>query len=267
MSNFRKFTEFCAGISAFTALMYIFRQYMSYDFGDVEGFREKIKLFFEFSAIQDYRPYILLAALLILAIAISIIFKRLPELSFFFSALPLFYTVYLFDDNKLYEKPMIFICLSIIQVAGNIYDSLKIWREGRKYSPIFTSFAASLLPLLFCLVVLWRNNAISTGILPEKVYNFDRMLVLYGEYYDMSLFKTIAVMYGGVLLVSVILRGVHFIDFALSLVPLCFVLYKQAVEALGPHDEIIMVAAILCSITHLCLMLGGYVRRRSEGTF
>ncbi len=256
MSNFRKFTEFCAGISAFTALMYVFRQYMSYDFEEAEGFKEKIKIFFDTSALNDYRAYLLLAALIILAISVSLIFKRLPELSFFFSAFPFFYTIYLFDANKLYEKPMLFICLSIIQIAGNIYDSLRISRERRRYSPIFTSFAATLLPILFCLVVIWRNNVISVEPLPEKIYNFDHLLMTYAQDYDMSLFKTIAIMYGIILLISVILRGVHFIDFGLSLVPLCFVLYKQAVKAIGPHDEIIMVAAILCTVTHLCLMIG-----------
>ena len=255
MSNFRKFTEFCAFLSAFTALMYVFREYMSFNFDDnVEGFKEKLKIFFGDSVTKkDYTSYLFLASLIILAILISLIFKRLPELSFFFSALPLFFVIYLFDANKLYEKPMIFVCLSILQIAGNLYDVLKLSREGRKYSPVMTSLAASALPLLFCVVIIWRCDTLLGQPLPEKLYSFDRLLIVYSDTFDPAIFKTIAFMYGGIFLLSVILRGAHFIDFILSLVPLCFVLYKQAIDVLGPHDEIFMTAAILCAVTHLCL--------------
>ena len=44
MSNFRKFTEFCAGISVFAALMFVLRQYLEYNFKDVESTKEKLKI-------------------------------------------------------------------------------------------------------------------------------------------------------------------------------------------------------------------------------
>ena len=259
MSNFRKFTEFCAFLSAFTALMYVFREYMGYHFEDnVEGFKAKLKIFFANTATQkDYTSYLFLAALIILAILVSLIFKRLPELSFFFSALPFFFTIYLYDADKLYEKPMIFICLSILQITGNLYDVLKLSRSGRRYSTVFTSFVASALPLLVSLTVIWRAELVLNRPLPEKLYNFDRLILVYSDTLDLKLFKIIAIMYGIILLLSIILRGVHFIDLALSIVPLCFVIYKQALDTLGPHHEIIMAAAILCTVTHLVLTIGG----------
>lgn len=256
MSNFRKFTEFCAGISVFAAIMYVFRQYLGYTFKDVESTKEKLKIFFDPSSSRDYRGYILLAALLLLAIAVSLLFKRAPELSFFFSALPLLCVIYLYDAGKLYERPMLFFCLSIVQVTGNLFDSLKLSEQGRKYSPVFTSFFASLVPLLCCILTIWRKAEVATIPLDE-LYPFDFEIVNNISDINVALFKNIALMYGVILLISIILRGVHFIDLTLSLVPLVFVIYKQATESLGPHHEIILVSAILCTVTHLCLMVGG----------
>ena len=254
MSYFRIFTEFCAGISVFAALMFVLRQYLEYNFKDVESTKEKLKIFFDPSA-RDYRGYVLLAALLILAIIVSLIFKRAPEISFFFSALPLFCVIYLYDAGKLYERPMLFFCLSIVQIAGNLYDSLKLSSKGRKYSPIFTSFFASLIPLLCCILMIWRKAEV-VAIPSEKLYPFDVEILRNIDSVDVTLFKNIAIMYGIILLISIILRGVHFIDLSLSLVPLVFVIYKQATESLGPHHEIILAAAILCTITHLCCTIG-----------
>lgn len=260
MSNFRKFTEFCAGISVFAAIMFVLRQYLGYNFDDVASTREKLKIFFDRSSTRDYRGYILLAALLILAITVSLVFKRFPELSFFFSALPLFYVIYLYDAGKLYERPMLFFFLSAIQISGNLFDSLRASRYGRRYSPVFTSLFATLLPLLCCVLTLWRKEAIN-GIEADKLYPFDLEIMRNAESVDISLFKTIALMYAVILLLSMILRGVHFIDLLLSLVPLVLVIYKQGAEALGPHHEIIMASAILCSVTHLCLTVGGNEKR------
>ncbi len=261
MSNFRKFTEFCAGISVFAAIMFVLRQYLGYKFGEVESTKEKLKIFFDPSSSRDYRGYILLAALLILAITVSLVFKRIPELSFFFSALPFFCVIYLYDAGKLYERPMLFFCLSAIQISGNIFDSLRASVYGRKYSPVFTSLFATVLPMLCSALIIWRKEAISS--LPtDKLYPFDIEILRKSESIDVSLFKTIAIMYAVILLISVILRGVHFIDLALSLVPLTFVIYKHVTEALGPHHEIILASAILCTVTHLCLTVGN----KSVGT-
>lgn len=257
MSNFRKFTEFCAGISVFAAIMYVLRQYMGYHFGEVESTKEKLKIFFGAGALKDHRGYILLAALLILAISVSFIFKRFPEISFLFSALPLFCVIYLYDAGKLYERPMLFFCLSIIQISGNIYDSLRSSERGRKYSPVFTSLFASALPLLCCLITLWRKSA-AAAIPKSRLYPFDFAIMREPESIDVRIFKKIIIMYGIILLVSLVLRGVHFIDFFLSLFPLAFVIYKQATEALGPHHEIIMASAVLCSAVHLCLTVGSH---------
>jgi hypothetical protein len=235
--------------------MYVFRHYMGYNFDDVESTKEKLKIFFDRSSLRDYRGYVLLASLLILAITVSLVFKRLPEISFFFSALPLFYVIYLYDAGKLYERPMLFFCLSAIQISGNIFDSLRMSRYGRRYSPVFTSFFATALPLLCSVLTIWRKEAVN-NIPEDKLYPFDLEIMLNTESIDVSLFKTVALMYAAILLISVILRGVHFVDFFLSLVPLAYVIYKQATEALGPHHEIIVTSALLCAVTHLCLTVG-----------
>ena len=47
MGYFKRFTDFCSGFSAFTAIMFLFRRYMTYKFeDDVLGIREKLKIFF-----------------------------------------------------------------------------------------------------------------------------------------------------------------------------------------------------------------------------
>ena len=265
MSNFRKFTEFCAGIAAFAAIMYVFRQFMSFDFEKIESFKEKLKYFFSTEPSKDYRPYILLALLFIVSISISLIFKRRPEIAFFFSALPLFYSLYLYDAGKIYERPMLFICLSIIEIIGNIYDSLMLSRKKkRSLSPSITAMISCFLPIFACGIMLWRlkkTAEISLG----KLYPFDQILAIYSPEYDMSLLKKIAITYAVLLIISLVLRGVHFVNLALSCAPLGFILYKQAVGLLGPYDEIILAAAILCTATQLAVTLGDksiYTRKK-----
>ena len=256
MSNFRKFTEFCAGIAAFAAIMYMFRQFMAFDFEKIEYMKEKIKYFFSTEPSKDYRPYILLALLFTLSITVSLIFKRRPEIAFFFSALPLFYTIYLYDASKIYERPMLYVCLSIIEITGNVYDSLALSRKNRKsISPLVTALISCALPIFVCLIMLWRLKEID-GVALNLLYPFDQSLALYAPEYDMSLLNRIAIMYGALLIISLVLRGVHFIPLALSFVPLCFVLYKQGIGLLGPFDEIIMTSAILCTMIHLAVTLG-----------
>ena len=104
--------------------------------------------------------------------------------------------------------------------------------------------------------MLWRKNA--APLIPEdKLYPFDLDIMRLIDSMDFSVFETIAVMYAVILLVSVVLRGVHFIDLFLSVVPLVLVIYKHAIEELGPHHEIILVSAMICTVTHLCLTVGG----------
>ena len=47
MSNFKRFTDICAGFAAFTAAMFFFCAYMGYDFKEIESMKEKIKFFYQ----------------------------------------------------------------------------------------------------------------------------------------------------------------------------------------------------------------------------
>lgn len=255
MSNFKKFTEFCAGISAFTALMYIFRNFMSFSPEEVESTKEKIKLFFSSNATKDYLSLAFLAVLLILAITAALIFWRRPEIPFVFSCLSLFFSIYLFNADKLFERPMLYIVLSSVQVVGNLYEAITRDRQdGKKRSFWLANFSAALC-LGFCLLIKWREKELARLTEAElfELKPFDSKLKFMAEDFDTSLFWVIAAIYAVLIAVSLILRGVHFIDFALSLVPLVYILYKQNIGLLGPHTEILATAAVVCCICRLAL--------------
>ena len=46
MGHVKRFGDFCAAFAAFAAAMFMFRQFMGFDFGEVEGIIEKLKYFF-----------------------------------------------------------------------------------------------------------------------------------------------------------------------------------------------------------------------------
>ena len=267
MSNFKKFTEFCAGIAAFTALMYVFRQFMAFDPEDVESKKEKLKLFFAPEMNKDYRSHVLLAVLFIAAILCALILKRLPYVSFVFSAMPLFFAVYLFNGNKIYERPMLYIVLAALQVVGNIYECMLLDRSDGKHRAFILANFATALAAGFCLLVKWRERALGL-ITPDKLHPFDKTISFYARDYDMSLFYIVAAMCAIAIIVSLILRGVYFVDLALSLVPLVYVLIKFTTEELGPHGDILATAVLVATVCRLALTVSGepWVTKGTRGT-
>ena len=257
MSNFRKFAQFCAGIAAFSAIMYVFRQFRSYDPEDIESKKEKLKLFFSNEMSKDYRPLTLLAILFVLAILIEIILKRFPQICIFSSSIPLLFALSLYNGDRLFERPMLYVLLGGILVIGDIYDTVSACKADGKERMLVLSNVSALLVCAACLFIRWRAH--ECGLVPiEKLSFFDKQLYLFAMDHDASLFTIIAIMTAITIAVSLILRGVYFIDLAITLVPFFYIVYKLATNELGPHGDIVAAAMTVCLAARIvCCVMGG----------
>ena len=114
MRYYKRFSDFCGGVSAFFALMYLFTQYMSFHPVNVESTKEKLLRFFEEGASKDYRSYLLLVLLLVGALVIGNIFSRFPSVGFLASLFPMAQAMMMLREGQLYERPMQHILLGLL---------------------------------------------------------------------------------------------------------------------------------------------------------
>ena len=78
MGHVKRFGDFCAAFAAFAAAMFMFRQFMGYDFGEVEGIVEKLKYFFSNEPRREYRYYLTLFLLFALSLPYPPLFISYP---------------------------------------------------------------------------------------------------------------------------------------------------------------------------------------------
>ena len=110
MSYFKKFTDFCAGIAAFVAALFLLRHYMEFVPPNTEeDAPSKFSQFLTDSATADYKMIISLVLLLTLSVIISIVFRKLPYVAFTFSIIPAAYVGFMFETNILYEQELLLI--------------------------------------------------------------------------------------------------------------------------------------------------------------
>ena len=96
MGYFKRFTDFCSGFSAFTAIMFLFRRYMTYKFeDDVLGIREKLKIFFAEDINEKNHWMLLLAIVFILSVIGGRVLSRYPHLATVFTVPPLLVSLHM----------------------------------------------------------------------------------------------------------------------------------------------------------------------------
>ncbi len=230
MSYFKKFTDFCTGFAAFSAILYLFRQFMidspRDENGELLSLGEKLRQFFDPEIFaRDHRRYLLLIGVLILSVTVARIAKKLPAIPFVVSLIPLSLVATMCAEEAIYERPMLYLLLSALSVAGALYETICLDREQGRHQ---THLAVNLSLTLTAIVVLCLDATHLWGV---------AMLLL------------------GTVSVSLLFREVYFLDAALALLPAGWitVLYKK--DAIPVCAELLLTVCLVNLIARIALML------------
>lgn len=272
MSYFRKFADFCSGFSAFMVLIYLFREFMVYSFSEeVEGIREKLKIFF--SKQDNYQNLLLLifAALCVLSVIMGRIFARYPHISLVFTVFPLVMTADMIKEKYLEEYPLLHALLGCLAVAGAIYECVSRDREDGKKRSAFGGNAVSLCTAGFC---CWLYRRAQTAVmLSETVVEsaeeetvtlgyFDRQILMDMESMDMKIFLGFAATFAVLVLISLLLSDIYFIHGILAAVPMIAAIYMWNADKLTVHPELLVTFAVINFAVRAVPAISGIARKR-----
>lgn len=256
MRYYKRFSDFCGGVSAFFALMYLFTQYMSFHPVNVESTKEKLLRFFEEGASKDYRSYLLLVLLLVGALVIGNIFSRFPSVGFLASLFPMAQAMMMLREGKLYERPMQHILLGLLFCLGFVADALMRDRvDGKRRAYTLTNLCG----VVFALVgvaVSWRSRKLLATELSEEAIEAlsyaDLSIYHAAETEDVKILLTFSALIAATVLISLLLRDIYFLDSILAVGPLVYIIYLFHAEKLTLFPMAIL---ILAAFYFICRML------------
>lgn len=246
MTYFKKFGDFCSGFAAFTAIIYLFRRFMSHDFGkEPLGLLEKIKIFFDKMQNINYHLLLLLALTLIISVIAGRLLARLPYLSVLFCLPPMLVTVYMIRANLIEEYPMLYVILSIIAFISAVVDCLLLDRRDSRHRSAYAGDAVSLAFVGFCIFIVRRYKQLLLLEADEVrlLGPFDTEILQCGTRTEMKLLCILAVAYAVLTVISLLLTDVYFIDAALALAPVVFLIYYWGADKMAVHPEVVLTFA------------------------
>lgn len=272
MSYFRKFSDFCSGFSAFMTLIYLFRQFMVFSFADeVEGIREKLKMFF--SKEEQYVNHLLLilAALCILSVIMGRVFARYPHISLVFTAFPVVMMAHMIRAEYIKEYPLLHMLLGCLAVAGAVYECVRRDRLDGKRRSAFGGNIVSLSVAAFCLWIYRRGQTVvmlSETVVEEAeeetavVSLFDRQILSGMESMDMKIFWQFAAVFGALVLISLWLSDIYFIHGILAIVPTVAAVYMWNTDKLTVHPELLVTFAVINLAVRAVPAISGVARKK-----
>lgn len=261
MSNFKRFTDICAGFAAFSAAMYVFCRYMGYDFKEIESMKEKIKFFLEPEL--GYSFFIPLILLFLFSCIFSLIFTRLPYLTVAVSVLPLAYTLIMFADNRIKEFPMLYLVLGFIHVFGCLIECIRMDKADRGCRAAIGIDLVALMTVIFVLYV-YRTAGKLDGIEPEKMNLIQEKLFEIKDGLDLSTFKSTAIMIAIPPILRIIWRDLYYLDAAISLIPLIVTLRRFGAQRFPVFGEALMAFIFVYTVGRIMIMIFCKPKQRKE---
>lgn len=277
MSLFKKFTDFCAGIAAFVAGLFLLQKYMVFTpLTDAEYIRwlsdeikygketavdetvtapSKISQFFTPEIINeyDYRLLFILIITLVISILIGRIFKRLPYVCFFFSIIPAVEITYLFTQQRLYTQIGLFLICGMLHVAGNVVECILRDKEDGRHRLWVSSRIAILFPVAFCLLCTKIADRIPLEEIGEKLPIFSELAFKLTKPENMEIVTKIGWIYFMIFIVTTLLYNVYFVDAILTAIPVGYTVYLLYSEILTFNPAIFVLLAVICFATQLSL--------------
>lgn len=245
MGYFKKFSDFCSGFAAFTALIYLFRQYMSHSFEDLEGgMTEKIKLFFSQTDNIRNHTMLILALTFTLSVIGGRLLARFPHVSVIFCIPPLLLTADMIRSSLIDEYPMLYAVLAVIAVVGCVAECVARDREDGKKRSAHIGNIVSLMLAAFCFFVARMSDALLTLEDSAGLNSFEYEIFRYSQDMDMKVFYIFAAVYALLAVIGFILSDIYFIDAFLALPPMIALIYLWGAECLTVHSELLTVFSV-----------------------
>ncbi len=264
LSSLKKFSDTCAGFAAFSAFMYVFCQFMAYDFGDSESTIENIKFFLLEYTEKNYSFYISLIALFMFSCAFSVALNRFPHVTLCVSVLPLAFSVAMLVGKNLYERPMLYVILAAVHVFGCFYECIRRDREDGKAR---ASLACDLLALVIVIfsvyiIILSRFNAEANEfrfdllmLLPSEKFDLFKAFLAGKEGIDLEVFIFSIIFFSALPIIRQIVGRLYFIDAALSLIPLIYLAVEWNSGFIPLFGEVLVVLAFTYSAARFAIMM------------
>ena len=267
MSYFKKFGDFCSGFACFSAIIYLFRQYMMFDAKDAE-LMEKVKMFFDKNVETDNRLMLVLVVMLVLSVVASIVLRRLPYLIPMFSVPPLLLAVDMFRSGFLREYPMMYLLLLCIAVISHIWECVSLDSRFGRHRAAFAGDAMSALCAAVMLIIWKRGNDVFALESKDALLlnAFDYEIWSGAKNMNMRLFLVMGCAYLGMILISLLLTDVYFIDAALAAVPCIAGVYMWSADKLTVHAEIAVTLSLVVLVARLIPTFSGKREIKSTAT-
>ncbi len=264
MSKIKKFSDFFALFGAFASGMYLIMKFMSLSSSEESSLLRRLGAFFSPELKKDYTVMLILFLLFFVSFLLSRLLPKLPSLHFGFSLLPLAWSFFLFDyihtilssqelTDRMKDRPMLLLICAILNTAGAFADCILSDRKNGRNHAVIAAWISSAL-----LAHISLNTFIVTRFLPEDLSEEFRFVhfaavdaKLSAE--DFMPFLWIALIYGILTAISVLLRRVHFLNAILSIAATCYVLDYWLTNDLPLFGAAVAVLAVTCSLCHLFL--------------
>lgn len=254
MNIFKRFGDFCAGFAAFSAIIYLFREFMAYSPEGEVSVLEKLKLFLSFEPRRDYRFYLPMIGLFLLSLAISLLFHKRPYLSFAASVLPMLQVLTLFISEKLYERPMLYLILAIGHMAGCLWECIRLDRTKSGRRAALGVDLCGLVGVGLCLRIL-REVKLVGEMETVDMSLFQRKILAGLEEADLTVFYVTAALLGGTILVRWLLRDLYYLDALLALPLPVYTIYLWEAGRIPFHGSILSAVCITYALARLVVML------------
>lgn len=259
MRYFKRFGDFCSGFSCFAALIWLFTEFMSSTFEEELAFKDKFKVFLEHNGNVERKLMLVLAAMLVISVIASVVFKRLPYVTLLFSVPTLMLSVDMVRDGYIEKYPMMYVLFCGVSVLSGVWECIAMDRCDGGHRAAYAGDVAALVASASAFFIWKRSEFLSC---PDLFYvvelnHFD--LEIYGnlERMDMKIFLIFACAFVGLALVSLLLKDIYFIDAILSVVPFVATAYMWSAGKLTAHSELLVTAAAVCFAVRLISALSG----------
>ena len=231
MSYFKKFTDFCAGVAAFIAALFVLRSYMEFSPTNTEeDAPSKFAQFLSDSA-DDHKMVISLVLLLALSVLISIVLRKLPYVCFAFSIIPAAYIGFMFEADILYEQELLFLVAAALHMIGNLTECILLDKNDGGHRLFIASKLSLVIGALCCFYMTGKLTGEKVP-LEKSSSTFESKVFLHEEPLDVTVISVLGWMMIVIAIICILLYNVYFIDAILSLVPLGYAIISFSFERL-----------------------------------
>ena len=284
MSLFKKFTDFCAGFAVFGALLYLLRSFMTFMKDEELSMLAKLKEFVSKENANNYRAYAILAILFTASLFIGLLLKKFPFVALAVSSVPMVFSIDYFAASRLDNRPMLFVALGAIHVVGCLFECI-ICDKEKRFGKLNCTFIAGVISTFACgalsIFTAYRLSAMQSLVknadpdtfnltklsyFDAEIYNALKDASANGQSTDSDQLILLAVMYVVVLIVTLFIGEIFFIDLTFSLIPLVSAAYCYSSKAFLPQADMLVTLSMITTVIFFAATFFGTKINKSKPT-